>query len=316
MAAGKVVICGAGFIGSHIARSLIASQRPVQISSRNPAKTHELLEFTTPKGPLLPAVSVDVTKPTTLIHAFKDAGTIISLVGVMHGTPKDFEDVQWKGAENVALAARAVGAKVIHFSAIGANTKSEIMYFKTKAMGENSVLDICPDATIIRPSLVFGPEDDFFNRFARLSRVLPFLPVFGGGKSRFQPVYVGDLSKAVEILCRGTPEIKKETSGKIIEAGGPEVFTYHQLMELVLKYSGRHRPIISFPFPFGLLQGAILENLPPNLFTVTRAQVKQLMVDNVVNIRPRANEISFQNLLEKYSNEPLTSVHKILPTYL
>lgn len=135
----------------------------MQISSRNPAKTHELLELTTPKGPLLPAVSVDVTKPTTLIPAFKDASTIISLVGVMHGTPKDFEDVQWKGAENVALAARAVGAKVIHFSAIGANTQSEIMYVKTKGMGENSVLDICPDATIIRPSIVFGPEDDFFN---------------------------------------------------------------------------------------------------------------------------------------------------------
>ena len=150
-------------VGSHIARSLVASQRPVQISSRNPAKTHELLELTTPKWPLLPAVSVDVTKPTTLIPAFKDASTIISLVGVMRGTPKDFEDVQWKGAENVALAARAVGAKVIHFSAIGANTQSEIMYVKTKGMGENSVLDICPDATIIRPSIVFGPEDDFFN---------------------------------------------------------------------------------------------------------------------------------------------------------
>lgn len=135
----------------------------MQISSRNPAKTHDFLEFTTPKGLLLPAVPVDVTKPTTLIPAFKDASTIISLVGVMHGTPKDFEDIQWKGAENVALAAQAVGAKLIHFSAIGANTQSDIMYVKTKAMGENSVLKICPDATIIRPSLVFGPEDDFFN---------------------------------------------------------------------------------------------------------------------------------------------------------
>ncbi|RDB28710.1 NADH dehydrogenase [ubiquinone] 1 alpha subcomplex subunit 9, mitochondrial [Hypsizygus marmoreus] len=313
----KVVICGAGFLGSNIARAVAASSclHQVQLSSRHPERLHAILKNTIPKDRLLPPVPLDVTKPSSLSSAFEGAAVIVSLVGVMHGSPKDFEDIQWKGAENVAKAARSAGAKLIHFSAIGADANSNIPYVRTKGLAEASVRSICSDATIFRPSIVFGPDDDFFNRFSRLSKFLPFLPVFGGGKSRFQPVYVGDISRAVEIITRNDPEIDKLVSGKIVEAGGPEIFTYRELMELVLEYNQRYRPIISVPYQVGMIQGAILERLPVNLFTVTRAQVEQLKFDNVVNPSPSNDYFSFRQLLEKYSG-PLTSVHDILPRYL
>ncbi|GLB35922.1 putative NAD(P)H-binding [Lyophyllum shimeji] len=299
----KVVVCGAGFLGTNIARNVAASrvQRPqIQLSSRNPDKIHKVLQHTIPSDRLLPPVPLDVTNPSTLPPAFSDANVVVSLVGVMHGSPKDFEDIQLRGAENVANAVKDVGAKLIHFSAIGADPQSDIPYWRTKGLAEDSILRICPDATILRPSLVFGPEDDFFNRFSRLSKYLPVLPVFGGGRALLQPVYVGDVARAVEILSRDDPDVRKETAGKIIEAGGPDVFTFRQLMELVLKYNHRYRPIISLPFQVGMLQGAVLERLPVNLFTITRSQVKQLQADNIVNPAASAGSISFKDLLEKF----------------
>ncbi|KAH0590999.1 hypothetical protein H2248_001110 [Termitomyces sp. 'cryptogamus'] len=316
----KIVVCGAGFLGKSIVRTLAASSfgrdiPQIQISSRHPNKVHNILKNTIPQDRLLPPVSLDITKPETLPLAFHNANVVISLVGVLNGSPKAFEEIQLKGAENVAQAAKGAGAKLIHFSAIGADPQSEIMYAKTKGLAEHSILQICPDATIIRPSLVFGPEDDFFNKFSRLSKFLPFLPVFGGGTSRFQPVYVEDLARAVEIIARDDPDVRKLVQGCIMEAGGPEIFTFKQLMELVLMHNKRYRPIISLPYAVGLLQGAVLEKLPTNLFTVTRDQVKQLSSDNVINPSSLPGVISFKDLLERYSG-PLTSVHDVLPTYL
>lgn len=122
-----------------------------------------MLKDSVPAGRLLPPVTLDITKPNTLTDAFKGANVVVSLVGIMEGTPKQFEEIQWKGAENVATAAQNIGAKLIHFSAIGANPESNIPYVRTKGLADNSLLRLCPDATILRPSLVFGPEDDFFN---------------------------------------------------------------------------------------------------------------------------------------------------------
>lgn len=164
---------------------------------------------------------------------------VVSLVGIMHGTPAEFDRIQHKGAENVARAAKDAGAKLVHFSAIGADKLSTIPYFKTKGLGEEAVFRANPEATIIRPSLVFGPGDGFFavrarifmlnwcdltgtQRFATLSKVLPFLPVFDGGKTKFQPVYVGDIARLVEIISRNDPKVRKAVDGHIIEAGGPE----------------------------------------------------------------------------------------------
>ncbi|PSS05456.1 hypothetical protein PHLCEN_2v3836 [Hermanssonia centrifuga] len=321
----KVAICGAGFLGSNIAKTILSStsahsQCRVQLSNRNPERVHESVStglIPDQAKRLDPPRPVDVTRPETIRSAFSDANVIVSLVGVMHGTVEDFERIQWKGAENVAKFAQSTGAKLIHISAIGADSKSAIPYARTKALGEDAVLAACPTATIIRPSILFGPGDGFFGRFAQLSKVLPFMPVFGGGQSLFQPVYVGDIAAAVEVIARDNEDIRTLVDGKIIEAGGPDVLTYRQIIELVLRYTHRWRPIISVPYAVGTVQGFVLENLPINLFTLTRAQVEQLKDDNIVkNATPSAQYYPFKELLEKFASSRLTSVHEILPQYL
>lgn len=183
----KIVVCGAGFLGrfhyiafhlcrrvlrqdtgSYITKAIVTSHssgviRQLQLSSRNPNSSQDSLASQLPTGSLLPPVAVDITTPESLTTAFESAQVVISLVGIMNGSPQDFERIQWKGAANVARAARNVGAKLIHFSAIGADARSEIPYVRTKALAEASVMDICPEATIFRPSIIFGPEDGFFN---------------------------------------------------------------------------------------------------------------------------------------------------------
>ncbi|KDQ63299.1 hypothetical protein JAAARDRAFT_168979 [Jaapia argillacea MUCL 33604] len=318
----RVVICGAGFLGSNIAKGLAigvpgsATSHRIQISSRRPEKIHASLVPIIGEKHLLPPVAADITKPETLGPAFSEADVVVSLVGIMSGTPADYERIQWRGAENVAKAAKDAGAKLIHISAIGADPNSSIPYARTKALGEAAVFEANPEATIIRPSLVFGPGDGFFLRFANLSKYLPFLPVFGGGTSRFQPVFAGDIARLVEIISRRDSDVMKMTDGKIIEAGGPDIMTYRDIMKIVLYYTKRRRPIISLPFFVGKTQGFFLEKLPENLFTVTRDQVEQLKSDNVVNPCPPENHASFEDVIRKYSSSPLKSVHDILPTYI
>ena len=186
----KIVLCGAGFlgafsyqgvsvelfcesywrfVGSNIATAIsrvnngAGALRRVQVSSRNPHNIHVKLQETLPGDHLLPPVPVDVTKGETLTQAFENADAVVSLVGILQGSPAQFEEIQLRGAENVARAAVAVGAKLVHVSAIGADPHSKIPYARTKALGEQAVLSHCPDATIIRPSLVFGPGDNLFN---------------------------------------------------------------------------------------------------------------------------------------------------------
>ena len=169
--------------GSNIAKTILNSSsttgvtRCVQVSSRKPETIHRTLQATLKPGSedrLLPPVAADVTKPNTLLPAFKDATAVVSLVGLLHGSPADFDRIQWHGAENVAKAAQAVGAKLIHISAIGADPTSQIPYARTKALGEKAVFEACPSATVIRPSIIFGPGDGFFGvGLARSS--LPFL---------------------------------------------------------------------------------------------------------------------------------------------
>jgi nucleoside-diphosphate-sugar epimerase len=269
----KIVLCGAGFLGapfvlkflvnlfaklvtrlgSSIATAISRANnsagvlRRIQVSSRDPHKIFNKLKETLPQDHLLPPIPVDVTKKDTLTEAFLNADAVVSLVGILRGSPAQFEAIQWKGAEKVALAAAAVGAKLVHISAIGADPHSKIPYTRTKALGEEAVLSYCPNATIVRPSLIFGPGDGLFNvrinqrlehvltllcwqRFAQLSRYLPLLPVFGDGGTRFQPVYVGDVGQLVEILTRDNSDLTGNvgTDGRIIEAVGPESeFSHH-----------------------------------------------------------------------------------------
>ncbi|KAH8835472.1 NAD-binding protein [Flagelloscypha sp. PMI_526] len=311
--ASKIVICGAGFLGSNIARAIAAVPKPlrhIQIASRHPDRIQTLLRSEINENLLAP-LTLDITKPSTLKSAFTGTSHVVSLVAILRGSPTDYDQIQWKGAENVARAANEAGAHLIHFSAIGADRSSSIPYNRTKGLAEESIRDICGQkATIIRPSLVFGPDDDFFNRFSRLSKFLPFMPVFGGGKSKFQPVFVGDIARAVEIMTRGDESIAEEIEGKTFEAGGPNVFSWRELMEMVLTYSGRRRPIVSVPFSLGKVQGAVLEQLPTNLFTITRDQVELLKSDNV------ASNNNFQEFVVRHSSETLKSIPEIVPTYI
>jgi len=249
-----------------------------------------------PPTALLTPRAADVTDRTSLVAAFEGASVVVSLVGILSGSPAKFEEVQWKGVQNIIGAVEEVNAasgetdnrikKIIHHSAIGADSSSPLPYFRTKGLAEKELFTAFgedgPSVTVIRPSLIFGEGDGFFKRFATLAKYLPFLPVFGGGKSLFQPVFVGDIAHAIEVLSRVGHEDVTKTSKLLIQAGGPDVFTYRQMMGLVLRHSRRRRPIISLPFAVGKLQGMVLEHLPETIFTVTRNQIEQLKLDNIV----------------------------------
>ncbi|KAK4689081.1 hypothetical protein P7C73_g1040, partial [Tremellales sp. Uapishka_1] len=336
----KIVLIGAGFLGrsilflrlipgqanasrpgSYIARALIADPRNrVVLVSRHPQAAYDTLSHL--GAQILPPQSADITLPATLGPVLEGASAVVSLVGLLTGSARQFDDIQRKGAENVALAAKEAGVgRVVMVSAIGADEKGTTPYQITKAQGEKAFLRADPTATIIRPSLVFGPGDSFFSVkwFSATAQCLLLI---------LRPVYAGDVARAVEICCRDDRQVLDQVAGKIIEAGGPEVFTYREIMQLVLKYSGLQgrRLIISLPYWVGMIQGFFLEKLPPSMFTVTRDQIKQLRVDNIVQPIPPLASTSFSSLLAAFpsslpSSSPpgaagLTSVHKILPSYL
>ncbi|KAH7102182.1 NAD(P)-binding protein [Auriculariales sp. MPI-PUGE-AT-0066] len=308
------IVGGTGFIGRNIT-ALLRSKGiyNVRVGTRNPSRA------TTAIGDGVSSYMMDVEQPDTLHFAFHGASVVISLAGRLQASPSEFERLQWHGAGNVAAAARTAGAALVHVSAIGANAQSTIPYWRTKALGEQAVLDAHPDATIIRPSLLFGPGDEFFGRFNQLAKFLPFLPVFDGGTSKFQPVYVGDIAKFIELCASGDKQVSGAVRGKLVEAGGPEVFTYRELMQLVLEYSGRWRPIVSVPSAVGKAQAYFLERLPPNLFSLTRDQIEQLKYDNIVTANPQLQPqcIDFDDFLLRFAQQSkLTSVHEILPQYL
>ncbi|KAG9014955.1 hypothetical protein FRB94_007027 [Tulasnella sp. JGI-2019a] len=363
----KVVILGAGFVGKHVARAL--AQNPanrIQLTSKNPKYIYESLvqeasndmnsaldpaHMLNPSGPHVPQVSpkafiapqvADVTDKDSLVAAFEGASVIISLVGVLSGSTQQFEDIQWKGVQNIVHAVKEVNLvarnkkgegsvkKIIHHSAIGANSSSSLPYFRTKGLAEEVLFGAFgadgPSVTVIRPSLIFGEGDGFFKRFATLAKYLPFLPVFGGGKSLFQPVFVGDIANAIEILSRiDDGNIMKASTKCLLQAGGTDVFTYRQMMELVLRYSHRTRPIISLPFLVGTMQGMVLERLPESIFTVTQNQVEQLKLDNIVTDTDKMpslygeKHMTLEEFMARFgqgNDKGLKKIDDILPTYL
>ncbi|KAJ1983565.1 pantoate-beta-alanine ligase [Dimargaris cristalligena] len=230
-AATKVVLFGGlGFLGKYVTQRLVQDPtKPVQVQAvcrhPRPALEAEYQHWVKEAGlggnegsTIRSFASVDITDAEQVQQACQGAALIINLVGIMHESPPryTFDSVQHQGARNVAQGAWQAGARLVHVSAIGADPHSTIPYPRTKGLGELAVRDAHPKAVIFRPSIVFGKEDDFFNRFARLARFLPVMPVFGGGHTKFQPVYVNDLAAG---LCRVA--WTDEYSGKIIEAGGP-----------------------------------------------------------------------------------------------
>ena len=267
---------GSGFLGRHVVRALAKRDYRIRVAVRRP----ELANFLQPLGRVgqIHAVQANLRHAPSVDAAARDAQVLINLVGILgEGRRQRFDAVHTYGAEQVALAASAHGARMVHVSAIGADENSSSHYARSKAAAERLVLSALPQAVIIRPSILFGPEDDFFNRFAALARMSPALPLIGGGFTRFQPVFVGDVARAIADAVDG-----KLAASTIYELGGPDVRTFKQLMQYVLATIERKRLLVPVPFFAARLKAMVLQFMPGPL-TLTPDQVELLRVDNVVS---------------------------------
>jgi NADH dehydrogenase len=226
------------------------------------------------------AVQANLRYPGSVQRAVEGADAVVNLVGILvKSGAQTFRAVHVAGARAAAKAAREAGAKTfVHVSAIGANRKSWGRYGRTKAAGEAAVLAEFPTAVILRPSLVFGPEDQLFNRFAAMARLSPFLPLIGGGKTKFQPIYVGDVAAAIAVACAG-----KAKARGIYELGGPDTVTFRQLLDLVQAWSGRKRWYVRIPFWLAQVGAFLTAPLPNSVRPLTVDQVRMLMRPNVVS---------------------------------
>jgi NADH dehydrogenase len=251
------------------------------------------------------AVQANIRDRASVEAAARGAHVLVNLVGILFERGRQrFEAVQAIGAEHVALTAAAQGARLVQVSAIGADPQSPSAYARSKAEGERRVLAAQPAATVMRPSIMFGPEDDFFNRFAALARISPALPLIGGGHTRFQPVFVGNVAAAIADAVDG-----RAGSGTIYELGGPDVKTFKELMQFVLRTVERNRLLLPIPFAAARLKASVLQFMPKPLLTPD--QVDLLRVDNVVSPQATAE----QRTLHGLGIEP-EPIEAIVPTYL
>jgi uncharacterized protein YbjT (DUF2867 family) len=297
------VFGGSGFIGRHVVRALTRRGYRVRVACRNP---HAAIHLNT-LGNMgqVHAVQANLRYRWSVDRAVEGADHVINLVGILYESGRQrFDAVHDFGARAVAEAARAAGATLTHASAIGANINSPAGYGRSKAAGEQAVLETLADAVIIRPSIVFGQEDNFFNRFANMARFSPVLPLIGGGHTKFQPVYVGDVAEAYARSVDGALQ-----PGAIYELGGPQVLTFRQCMEEMLEVIDRKRMLVPVPWAIARLQARILGLLPKPLLTLD--QVHMLQVDNVVSEEAREQGRTLEGI-----GIPLHALHAILPTYL
>ena len=294
------VFGGSGFLGRHLVKRLAQSGARVRVAVRD-AEGANFLKPMGDVGQIVP-MQANVRDDASVARAVEGADAVVNLVAILYQSGRQrFAAVHVQGARRAAKAAADAGAgRFIQVSAIGADAHSPAEYARTKAAGEAAVREAFAQATIVRPSILFGPEDAFFNRFAALARLSPALPLVGGGGTRFQPIYVGDVAEAIMRILDDP-----ETKGKTFELGGPRVYTWRELMELVLKEVGRKCLLLPLPFPLLMVEAMFLELLP--VPPLTRDQVNLLKRDNVV----RAGALTLADL-----GVTPTSVEAILPTYL
>ena len=294
---------GSGFVGRHAVRAFAQRGWRIRVAVRRP----ELAFHLQPLGRVgqIHAVQANLRYPDSVARALEGAEVAVNLVGILYERGRQsFEAVQAAGAGAVAKAAAAAGTRLVHVSAIGADARSASGYARSKAAGEKAVSSAIREAVILRPSVVFGQEDDFFNRFAELARWLPALPLIGDGKTRFQPVFVGDVAAAIVAAAE-----ERAPPATVYELGGPEVKTFRELLELMLRVIGRGRLLVPLPFALARLQAFFLEFLPKP--PLTRDQVRLLERDNVVS--PKAEREG--RTLKGLGFAP-TSLEAILPSYL
>ncbi len=299
------VFGGSGFVGRHIVRALAKRGYRIRVAVRRP----DLAGFLQPAGNVgqISFVQANLRFRNSVDRAVQGSDYVINCVGILFENGRNkFDSVQDFGARAVAEAARAAGAKLIHLSAIGADSGSNSDYARTKGLAEKAIREILPDATILRPSIVFGPEDQFFNKFANMARTAPFLPLVGGGKTAFQPVYVGDIAEGVANLVDG-----KALTGRIYELGGPEVLTFRQCLEIMLAEIDRQKPLVSLPFSVASIAGSLASLVPLIAPPITADQVKLLKKDNVVSKEAEAEGRTLSAL-----GVTPTLVAAIIPSYL
>lgn len=272
------VLGGSGFVGRHAVRALARDRWRVRAAVRRP----DLAGHLQPMGDVgqIHAVQANLRYPDSVRRAVEGAEAVVNLVAVLAKSgPQTFQALHVEGARAAAKAAREAGVKIfVHVSALGADRKSNSRYARSKAAGEAAVLEEFPDAIILRPSLVFGPEDQLFNRFASLARFSPFLPLIGGGYTRFQPVYVGDVAAAIARACAGEAK-----PGTVYELGGPDVVSFRELLDRVQEWSGRRKPYLRLPFMFAKLGALLTVPLPNSMRPLTVDQVRLLQRSNVVS---------------------------------
>ncbi|MGI9465291.1 MAG: complex I NDUFA9 subunit family protein [Aestuariivirgaceae bacterium] len=298
------VIGGSGFVGRHLVRALAQRGFRVRPAVRRPDLAGHLQPLGS-VGQIMP-VQANLRYPDSVLAACQGADVVINLPGVLYNSgAQSFSAIHAFGAEAAARAAKQAGAAFIQMSAIGADAASTSAYARTKAEGEARARSVLPDTMIVRPSVVFGPEDDLFNRFASLARMAPALPLIGGGGTLFQPVFVGDAADGMARLAADPAA----HGGKTFEFGGPEEMTFRQIIEFTLETTGRKRILAPIPFAIAKMMAAVLGLLPKPQLTMD--QVELLRYDNVVSAAAKADN----RTLEGLSITP-QGIEAIVPSYL
>lgn len=269
------VVGGTGFLGRYVVQELVQAGYAVQVISR---RAHRAAH----QQPLGYQTRVlykrgDITQPRSIQEAIAGSFAVVNLVGILFEKRKQrFSAIHAQCPERLAQLVKEAGVeRLIHVSALGVDKAGQSVYARSKGTGEKAVLSAFPRATILRPSIIFGAEDNFFNQFACLSRFVPALPLIGGGHTKFQPVYVGDVAKAVVAALK-----KPETAGQIYELGGPEVLSFQEILQYILQQTGYRRCLVKLPWALANVVGFLGEFLPKP--PLTRDQVKLLKQDNVV----------------------------------
>jgi NADH dehydrogenase len=277
MASIVTVFGGSGFVGRNAVQALARAGYRIRVAVRYPNRA----PYLPPMGTVgqIQLVKCNVLDEDAVARAVQGADAVVNLVGIASPFGRQtFENIHVGAAETIAKAAMDAGAKIlVQMSALGADIDSPSKYASSRARGELAVRHAFPAATILRPSIVFGPEDDFFNRFASMARFSPVLPLIGGGHTKFQPVFVGDVADAITDAITNA----KQARARTFELGGPTVYSFRELMELLLHVINRRRGLVPIPFPVASMLGAVggLSPWPP----LTMDQVRLLKADNIIS---------------------------------
>ncbi len=297
------IVGGTGFVGRYVVKRLAKAGWRIRIIARNPDAARHLR--TAGEVGQVVLARGNLADPQSLAGKIEDSYAVVNLVGVLFESGKQkFTALHAQGAETLAQMAYASGVKrFIQISALGVDKAGGSEYARTKLVGEKAVRAAFPAATILRPSVIFGPEDNFFNQFAAMSIAAPALPLIGGGLTRFQAVYVGDVAKAIEACLT-----RADTPGQTYELGGPHVYTFKEILQFILKTVGREKPLVTVPFPVASMMGSVAQLLPRPL--LTRDQVALLRHDNIVGpntktfaqlgIKPAAVEVIVPEYLARF----------------